>query len=146
MPAIPRPIPDSASLSPKSSARGFEQMSARRIYIFGGIALIAAGLLFGDIFAVFILHQNAARQGEALIAASRAVAAGNAAAVNGGFIYLGGVLEGRGTKVDAHVHMNDSRYLELVLALVQPYISLPRQTKKSLAALFISCGGLLPSS
>ena len=152
MPAIPRPMPDSASFEPTKSARGFapgfapafEQMSARRLYIFGGIALIAAGLLFGDIFAVFILHQNAARQGEALITASRAVAAGNAAAVNEVFVHLGNVLEDRGTKVDAHVHMIDAGYLTLLLALVQPYIALSRQTKKSLAVLFIAGAVLLP--
>jgi hypothetical protein len=119
-------------------------MSARRLYIFGGIALIAAGLLFGDIFAVFILHQNAAGQGEALIAASRAVAAGNAAAVNEVFSHLGNLLEDRGTKVDAHVHMIDAGYLAMLLALVQPYIALSRQTKKSLASLFIAGGVLLP--
>jgi hypothetical protein len=119
-------------------------MSARRLYVFGGIALIAAGLLFGDIFAVFILHQNAARQGEALVAASRAVAAGNAAAVNEVFVHLGNVLEDRGTKVDAHVHMIDAGYLALLLALVQPYITLSRQTKKFLAVLFIAGGVLLP--
>src|SRR5258706_15206141 len=144
MPATPRPIPDSASFAPNSSARGFEQMSARRIYIFGGIALIAAGLLFGDVFAFFILHQKAARQGEALIAASRAVAAGNAAAVNEVFSHLGILLENRGTKVDAHVHMIDAGYLALLLALVQPYIALSRQTKKSLAVLSIAGGVLLP--
>ena len=156
MPAIPRPRPDSASFAPAKSARGFppnfapgfalgfEQMSARRLYIFGGIALIAAGLLFGDIFAVFILHQNAARQSEALVAASRAVAAGNAAAVNEVFVHLGNLLEDRGTKVDAHVHMIDAGYLALLLALVQPYIALSRQTKKSLAVLFIAGGVLLP--
>src|SRR5216684_2616900 len=156
MPAIPRPMPDSASFAPTNSARGvppafgpgfalcFEQMSARRLYIFGGIALIAAGLLFGDIFAVFILHQNAARQGEALVAASRAVAAGNAAAVNEVFSHLGNILEDRGTKVDAHVHMIDAGYLALLLALVQPYLALSRRTKKSLAVLFIAGGVLLP--
>jgi hypothetical protein len=152
MPQIPRPMPDSASFAPTKSARGFapafapgfEQMSARRLYIFGGIALIAAGLLFGDIFAVFILHQNAGRQGEALVAASRAVAAGNAAAVNDAFSHLGSVLEDRGTKVDAHVHMIDAGYLALLLALVQPYIAFSRQRKKSLAALFIAGGVLLP--
>jgi len=144
-------MPDSASFAPTNSARGFsdfalsfERMSALRLYIFGGIALIAAGLLFGDIFAVFILHQNAARQGEALVAASRAVAAGNAAAVNEVFSHLGNILEDRGTKVDAHVHMIDAGYLALLLALVQPYIALSRQTKKSLAALFIAGGVLLP--
>src|SRR5271166_496759 len=117
MPAIPRPLSDGASFAPATSAPGsagfgsgfapgFAQalapMSARRLYIFGGIALIAAGLLFGDIFAVFILHQNAGRQGEALMAASRAVAAGNAATVNDIFSQLGNLLEDRGTKVDAH--------------------------------------------
>src|SRR5260370_41733259 len=109
MPAITRPLPDSASAAPMNSARGFasdfapsfERMSARRLYIFGGIALIAAGLLFGDIFAVFILHQNAARQGEALIAASRALAAGSPAAASDAFRHLGEVLEDRGTKGDS---------------------------------------------
>jgi hypothetical protein len=152
MPAIPRPVRDSSSFAPTNSARGFapdfapsfERMSARRLYIFGGIALISAGLLFGDIFAVFILHQNAARQGEALIAASRAVAAGNAAAVNDAFSHLGDILEDRGTKVDAHVHMIDAGYLALLLALVQPYIAFSRRTKKSLAVLFIAGGVLLP--
>ena len=36
--------------------------------------MLAVGMLFGDIFAVFILHQNAGQQGAALIEASRAVA------------------------------------------------------------------------
>ena len=152
MPAIPRPTPDSASFATTKSARGFapdftpgfERMSARRLYIFWGIALIATGLLFGDIFAVFILHQNAARQGEALVAASRAVAAGDAAAVNEVFSHLGNILEDRGTKVDAHVHMIDAGYLALLLALVQPYVALSRRTKKSLAVLFIAGGVLLP--
>jgi hypothetical protein len=156
MPTIPQPMPDSASFAPTKSARGFapafgpgvalcfEQMSARRLYIFGGIALIASGLLFGDIFAVFVLHPNAARQGEALVAASRAVAAGNAAEVNEVFVHLGNLLEDRGTKVDAHVHMIDAGYLALLLALVQPYIALSRRTKKSLAVLFVAGGVLLP--
>lgn len=122
----------------------FAAMGARRLYVFGGIALIAAGLLFGDIFAVFILHQNAARQGEALMAASRAVAAGNSVTVNESFSHLGSIIEDRGTKVDAHVHMIGAGYLALLLALVQPYIALSSQTKKSLATLFIAGGTLLP--
>src|ERR1022692_3806927 len=152
MPAIPKPLPDNAASAPTSSAAGFAsgfapgftRMSARRLYIFGGIALIAAGLLFGDIFAVFILHQNAALQGEALMAASRAVAAGKPATVNELFSHLGSVLEDRGTKVDAHVHMIGAGYLALLLALVQPFIALSRQTKKTLAILFIAGGVLLP--
>jgi hypothetical protein len=119
-------------------------MSARRLYVFGGIALIACGMLFGDIFAVFILHQNAGQQGSALIAASRAVEAGDSQAVNGIFAQLGGLLEDRGTKVDAHVHMSDAGYLALLLALVQPYVVLAPSTKKLMAGLFILGGVCLP--
>ncbi len=152
MPTIPSRLPEGASFAPRNSASGFATglasafapMSARRLYIFGGIALIAGGLLFGDIFAVFILHQNAARQGEALVSASRAVAAGNVAAVNESVSYLGNVLEDRGTKVDAHVHMIGAGYLALLLALVQPYVALSWRTKKSVAALFLAGGVLLP--
>ena len=122
----------------------FAPMSARRLLVFGGIALIAGGMLFGDIFAVFILHQNAGQQGAALIDASRAVAAGNAAASNDIFAHLGSLLEDRGTKVDAHVHMTDAGYLALILALVQPYIALAQAAKKTLAGLFIAGGTLLP--
>jgi hypothetical protein len=105
---------------PASIAAAFAPMSARRLLVFGGIALVAAGMLYGDIFAVFILHQNAGAQGEALIAASRAVAAKNPDAVKAAFTNLGALLESRGTKVDAHVHMIGAGYLALLLALLQP--------------------------
>jgi hypothetical protein len=119
-------------------------MSAQRLLIFGGIALIAAGMLFGDLFAVFVLHQNAALQGEALLAATQAVAAQNLTAVKDIFASLGGLLEDRGTKVDAHVHMTDAGYLALLLALLQPFIVFPHRTKKLLATLFVTGGVMLP--
>lgn len=134
----------SALASTTSSSSNFVPMSARRLYVFGGIALIAAGLLFGDIFAVFILHQNAGRQGETLLAACRAVAAGNPVAVHDLFAHLGGLLEDRGTKVDAHVHMIDAGYLALLLALVQSYVALSQSAKKIMAVQFVACGALLP--
>src|SRR4030081_2128376 len=146
---ILRPIRERSNLATTaattSSTHGsFATMSARRLYIFGGIGLIAVGLLFGDIFAVFILHQNASRQGEALLAVCRAVAAGDRDTVNELFGRLGSTLEDRGTKVDAHVHMIDAGYLALLLALMQPYIAISRPAKKLMAALFIVAGVLLP--
>jgi hypothetical protein len=122
----------------------FAPFSARRLYIFGGIGLIAAGMLFGDIFAVFILHQNAGQQGAALIEASRAVATGDAASATAVFGRLGGLLEDRGTKVDAHVHMLDAGYLALLLALLQPFVALSQTTKRAMARLFVAGGVLLP--
>ena len=120
----------------------FAPMSARRLLVFGGIALIAGGMLFGDIFAVFVLHQNGGQTGEALLAASRAAAVGNSLAVEDSFRRIGGLLEDHGTKVDAHVHMIGAGYLALMLALLQPYVALP-QTKKRLLAWWFVAGGLL---
>ncbi len=135
MSAVAKPLPLHSTFAP---------MSARRLLVFGGIALVACGMFFGDIFAVFILHQNATGQGAALVAANQAVAAGDEAAVNKIFVSRGNILEDRGTKVDAHVHMIGGGYLALMLALVQPFIALSASTKKNLAALFIAGGTLLP--
>lgn len=119
-------------------------LGARRLLVLGGIALVAAGLLFGDIFAVFILHPNANRQGEALLAAAHAVAARDAGAVSGIFNQLGALLEDRGTKVDAHVHLTAAGYLALLLALVQPFIALPASRKQRLAQWFLTGSVALP--
>src|SRR5947207_15818691 len=81
-------------------------MSTQRLLVFGGIALIAGGMLFGDIFAVFVLHQNGGETSAALLAATQAVAAQNPAAVKETFARIGGLLEDRGTKVDTHVHID----------------------------------------
>ncbi|HEV2733114.1 MAG TPA: hypothetical protein VGV15_24030 [Terriglobales bacterium] len=122
----------------------FPAMSAQRLLVFGGIALIAGGMLFGDIFAVFVLHQNGGETGAALLNATKAVAAQNPAAVKNAFSRIGGLLEDRGTKVDTHVHMTDAGYLALLLALVQPYVAFSPGRKKNLAKLFLVGGVLLP--
>jgi hypothetical protein len=123
---------------------GFPAMGARRLFVFGGIALIAGGMLFGDLFAVFALHQNGARTGDALLAAGQAAAAGDRAAVKEAFGSIANLMEDRGTKVDTHVHMSDAGYLALLLALIQPYVALSTLRKKRLAQLFITGGVLLP--
>ena len=128
----------------KFAATNFPAMSTQRLLVFGGIALIAGGMLFGDIFAVFVLHQNGGETSAALLAATQAVAAQNPAAVKDAFTRIGGLLEDRGTKVDAHVHLTDAGYLALLLALVQPYVALSNWRKKLLARLFLLGGVLLP--
>lgn len=112
--------------------------------VFGGIALIAAGMLFGDIFAVFVLHQNGGQTGQTLLTAAQAVAAQDSPGVKLAFAQIGNLLEDRGTKVDAHVHMIDAGYLALLLALVQPYVVLSVSRKRFLAKLFLLGGLLLP--
>jgi hypothetical protein len=112
--------------------------------VFGGIALIAAGMLFGDIFAVFVLHQNGGKTSEALLAAAQAAASQDSAGVKVAFGRIGNLLEDRGTKVDTHVHMIDAGYLALLLALLQPYVAFSVPAKRWLAKMFLAGGVLLP--
>ncbi|MCZ6829694.1 MAG: hypothetical protein O7F73_08925, partial [Gammaproteobacteria bacterium] len=43
---------------------------SQRLLVIGGVLLIASGMLFGDVFAMFVLHPNNARIGEAMVAAA----------------------------------------------------------------------------
>jgi hypothetical protein len=130
--------------SRKMSSESFAPLSARRLLVLGGIALILAGMIFGDIFAVFVLHQNAAHVGESLSAAAHAALAGDAPTVLASFQNVGGFLENRGTKVDTHVHMIDFGYLALMLAILQPWVGFGESLKKRLAWVFLFGAGLLP--
>ncbi len=134
----------STLLATSSLTEAFAPMSARRLLVFGGIGLIAVGMLFGDIFAVFVLHQNGGQTGKALLLACDAASSGNVLAVKEIFQKVGELLEDRGTKVDAHVHMTDAGYLALLLALAQPFVALPPRRKKLLAGLFVIGGLFLP--
>lgn len=122
----------------------FVPVSARRLLLLGGIGLILAGMLFGDIFAVFVLHQNAARVGASLADVAHAALAGNTSAVMANFQNVGGFLENRGTKVDTHVHMIDFGYLALMLAILQPWIALSEAAKRLLAWIFLAGAVALP--
>jgi hypothetical protein len=122
----------------------FAPLSARRLLLLGGIGLILVGMIFGDIFAVFVLHQNAARVGANLAAAAHGALAGDRAAVLSSFQNVGGFLENRGTKVDTHVHLIDFGYLALMLAILQPWIALSESAKKRIAWVFLFGSGLLP--
>jgi len=136
--------PPLAADSPGMASATFAPMSARRLLVLGGIGLILVGMLFGDIFAVFVLHQNAARVGASLASAAHAALAGNRSLVDASFQDVGFFLENRGTKVDTHVHLIDFGYLALMLAILQPWIAFSEGTKRHLAWLFLAGAGLLP--
>src|SRR3984893_6891812 len=122
----------------------FAPLSARRLLVLGGIGLILFGMVFGDIFAVFVLHQNAARVGASLASAAHAALAGDSSSVRASFQDVGSFLENRGTKVDTHVHMIDFGYLALLLAILQPWVAFKESTKQRLAWLFLAGAALLP--
>ena len=120
--------------------------SSQRLLTIGGILLIAGGMLFGDIFAMFVLHPNNARIGEAMFAASQLIPAGDTEGILNHFMAIGGFLENRGTKVDTHSHMIHVGYIALLLAILQPWVALTPTTKRKLAWLYIVSAALLPVS
>jgi len=132
--------------SEAAASPSFAPRSATRLLVMGGIALIAAGMLLGDLFAVFVLHQNAGRIGEHLAAATDAVVAQDPQAALQNFAAIGRRLENRGTKVDAHAHIIAFGYLALLLALVQPYLAMSETARRRLAQLFLAGAVLLPVS
>ena len=133
-----------SSLQTAVSTPCLAPQGARRLFLLGGIALIVTGMIFGDIFAVFVLHQNASRVGESLANAAHAALFRNVSAVTSNFQNVGAFLENRGTKVDAHVHMIDFGYLALFLALLDPWIAFSAATKRRTAGLFLVGAWLLP--
>ena len=112
--------------------------------VMGGIALILAGMIFGDIFAAFILHPNADRIGASLLQAANGVAQHDRAAIADSFAHIGDALENRGTKVDAHLHIVAFGYIAFALALLQPMVAFSAAAKRRLAVLFLSGAALLP--
>jgi len=136
--------PETLITAPSDPARDFARLSSRRLLVLAGIAMILAGMFFGDIFAIFILHQNASRVGLSLASAANAALAGSVDGVGAGFAATGSFLENRGTKVDTHVHLIGFGYLALMLAILQPWVRLSEQVKRRAAWLFISGAVLLP--
>ncbi|MCU1255908.1 MAG: hypothetical protein JWM83_2207 [Candidatus Angelobacter sp.] len=138
--ATPEPLIASAPLD----REGFARLSARRLLTLAGIGMILVGMIFGDIFAVFVLHQNAARVGGSLASAVQAAADGDVAAVASHLKNTGQFLENRGTKVDTHVHLIAFGYLALLLALVQPWVKFSEAGRRWLAWLLVFGAILLP--
>lgn len=133
-----------ASSSREHSPASFAPLSAQRLLVLAGLALILIGMIFGDVVAVFVLHQNASRVGRSLAASAHAALAGDRSAVAAGFRDAGEFLENRGTKVDTHVHLTGFGYLALLLAVIQPWVALTGRARQRLAWMFILGAGLLP--
>ncbi len=119
---------------------------AARLFIIGGMMLVIAGMIFGEIYAAFILHPNVGNIGQEMGAAVFAAASGDADSVFSHFGAVGGFLENAGTKKDTHVHIIHAGYLAFVLAFLQPWVALGNRLKLRLAKTFLWASVVLPVS
>lgn len=117
---------------------------SQRVLVIGGILLAASGMLFGDIFAMFILHPNNGAIGEAMFAASQLIPQGDTEGILAHFMSIGGFLENRGTKIDAHSHIIHLGYIALLLAMLQPWVAFSAKAKLRAAWFFVINAWLLP--
>ena len=136
---------ETSAIGTRDAGAFFPRLGARRLLVLGGLGLFLAGTIFGDVFAVFVLHSNADHIGQALTAATAAVRQHDAEAAGRSFAAIGGFLENRGTKVDAHAHMIAFGYLALLIAILYPWIELSEGAARRLAWLLIAGGVLLPA-
>lgn len=118
---------------------------ATRILVFGGISLILAGMLLGEVFAIFISHVASAQiRREWTESMIPAIAQGDLAAVGAGYSRIEDLLERRGRIMDSHSHMIAFGFLALALALLQPLNKYSERIRRALA-LCIVVGGLTQS-
>jgi len=134
----------SLSNAAPETASAFPRLGARRLLVIGGLVLFLSGTILGDVFAVFILHPNADHIGQALAGAIAAVRQHRAEDAGRSFEAIGGFLENRGTKVDAHAHMIGFGYLAMLLAILFPWVRLSEAACRRLAVLLITGGVVLP--
>lgn len=135
-------------MSPQTRAPKYtnllDAVDPARLFVIGGMFLVIAGMIFGDLYAVFILHPNVGDIGREMGAAVAAAAAGDADAVFSHFSAVGNFLENAGTKKDAHVHIIHAGYLAFVLAFLQPWVALGHRHKMLLAKTFLWAAVVLP--
>src|SRR5713226_4504794 len=125
---------------------GREQRSpAARLLVFGGISLILAGMLLGEVFAIFISHVASAQiRKEWTGSMIPAIEKHDLFAVGAGYSRIEDLLERRGRIMDAHSHMIAYGFLALALALLQPLNRFSERSRHALA-LCIVVGGLTQS-
>jgi len=123
---------------------GYFDSRATRILAFSGILLIAAGMVLGDLFAIYVLHQSNAAIGNAMYSAAMAIPNGDVDAVMGHFQTVAHLLEKKGTKIDAHNHAVLLGYIAVLLAILQPFVAWSGRTKVRLAWLYVICATILP--
>ena len=122
----------------------FGRLDSSRLLALGGICMVLAAMLLGEIYAIYISHVANGIIRQSWTAVVEAASQGNAVAVEENFAIIGDLTEKRGRTMNAHSHLGAFGLLALVLAFIQPALSLTDQRKRQFAVMFL-LGAVLQS-
>lgn len=108
-------------------------MSARRLLLFGGIALAIVGMGYGLWYAVFAEHQALDGIGHSLASSFQAAAQRNSAAAENSLLQYREAKYAYDRQVDVHGHWIGLAMLLIVLAIAFDHVALSEKLKQLLA-------------
>ena len=119
-----------------------EQRSpATQLLVFGGIALILAGMLLGEVFAIFVSHAASAQiRREWIGSMIPAIEHRDLAALGAGYGRIEELLERRGRIMDSHSHLVAYGFLALALARLQPLTQYSERVRRALGWCIVAGG------
>ena len=112
-----------------------------RLLVFGGIALVLAGMFLGEVYAIFVSHVANGEVGRSWAAAIEAIGNRDLAGAAATMRNIEKLQELRGRTMDTHSHLASYGILALVLAMWLPSLS-TTPTRKTFWATLILAGGL----
>lgn len=107
---------------------------ASRTLALGGILLILTGLLLGEVYAIYISHVANGFIKQSWTNIIEATGRGDTTAIKEYFAIVYDLTEKRGRFMNTHSHVGSFGLLALVLAIIQPVLSLSNQAKNKLAS------------
>jgi hypothetical protein len=119
-------------------------MSARRLLLFGGIALAILGMSYGFWYAVFAEHQALDGIGHSLASGFQAVAERNSAAAESSLLQYRQAKYAYDRQVDVHGHWIGLAMLLIVLAIAFDHVGFPERLKLFLAWALLLGAALFP--
>jgi hypothetical protein len=119
-------------------------MSARKILLFGGIALAILGMSYGLWYAVFAEHQALDGIGHSLASGFQAAAERNSAAAGNSLLQYRQAKYAYDRQVDVHGHWIGLAMLLIVLAIAFDHVALSEKLKLLLAWTLLLGATLFP--
>lgn len=115
----------------------FARLDAARLLALGGIAFLVCGMLTGEIYAIYISHVANGIISQNWQGVISAVSNGDMEALTKHFSVIQDLAEKRGRTMNTHSHIGAYGLLALVLAHVQPYLTLSSPTRRVVANVYL---------